>query len=158
MRQYRFRGKRVDTKEWVYGFLFELSYDGIPCLCIGIEPLSANDYGEIHQSCYEEVIPETVGQFTGLMDNSEEIAETEDKEVYEGDIVCFDYKIDGKYKGITATVKYEAGTFILTSTQLPDDYIPILEIVDFDGDCCWVDGIVSGNIHDNPELLEVSRE
>ena len=59
-REIRYRGQRVDNGEWIYGFLFELNADGSSVLCIGTEPLSANDYSEIYSSCYGEVIPETV--------------------------------------------------------------------------------------------------
>jgi uncharacterized phage protein (TIGR01671 family) len=154
MREIKFRGKSKRTKEWVYGFLFELSYDGIPCLCIGIEPLSANDYGEIHQSCYEEVIPETVGQYTGLKDKN-------GKAIYEGDFAVN----KGKHHTVIGQIVYG---------QIPSNrdkgghqgfYIK------WQNDCCncwddwwrhdlhyWINQIeVIGNIHDNPELLEVSE-
>lgn len=85
-----------------------------------------------------EVIPETIGQFTGLHDKN-------DKEIYEGDIVlsklkrareydeilqiCFD---DGEYCG-----KDKHGSS--TSLSLLEDYHTV-EVI--------------GNIHDNPELLK----
>ena len=83
-REIKFRGKRVDNGEWVYGFLFELSYDGSSALCIGIEPLCANDYSEIYKSCYAEVIPETIGQYTGIRD-------MHGKPIYEGDAIPYHF-------------------------------------------------------------------
>ena len=64
MREVKFRGKRVDNDEWVYGWYSE-------------------DYGyaEIltkYNDC--EVILETVGQYTGLRDRNA-------SKIYEGDIV-----------------------------------------------------------------------
>lgn len=64
-REIKFRGKRIDNKKWVYGFLADEDY--------------INDIDSIDLSSIEVDI-DTVGQFTGLFDKN-------GKEIYEGDII-----------------------------------------------------------------------
>lgn len=123
-----FRGKRVDNGEWVYGFYFQkqnpLSSDGLPIThCISDIP----PFGY-------EVIPETVGQFTGLYDKN-------GKRIFDRDILSFE-----TMRGtISFTVYYdeECGVW----QPFGDSYCG------FDPK----DVEVIGNIHDNPELMEEKR-
>lgn len=77
MREIKFRGKRRDNGEWVYGYLYVQRKTSVqkiytvPC----IQVLEYDYY-----SISYEVIPETVGQYINKKDSAH-------KEMYEGDRV-----------------------------------------------------------------------
>lgn len=59
MREYKFRGKRIDNGQWVYGYLFKI-WD--KCYILWG---TTNDGPNM-----TEVDPETIGQYTGLHDKN----------------------------------------------------------------------------------------
>ena len=144
MRDILFRGKRVDNGEWVEGYLFD---DGIVdskrmfigSLVITEHKGQGEDVWDIGHAFYE-VIPETVGQYTGLTDKNE-------KKIFEGDIVdCWSEGVNAQgtvqQRKDGLWIIYPAWQKHIMWGLCPDEYShTTVEVI--------------GNIHDNPELLEV---
>lgn len=149
MRPIKFRGKRVDTGKWVYGS-YHKHIDITPGPLVGriddihVHPLIIKDgFSDWNMPRGMEaikVIPETVGQFTGLYD-------CEKKEIYEDDIVhCID--MDGEE--YVTTVRYDGYAPVIDVNGRDYDYSVIGWAIDVD-----IEEVqVIGNIHDNPDLLK----
>jgi uncharacterized phage protein (TIGR01671 family) len=134
MREILFRGKRKNNGEWVYG---GFTLDAIDCPRITVKD------GE--GLLFPEVIPETVGQYTGLTDKNS-------KKIFEGDVI--EYFDDCGYI-YTAPVVWGGESY--PAFDIEDEIFEcansIVELLD-DGDA---NVKVIGNIHDNPELLGAER-
>ena len=126
-REILFRGK-TSAGEWVEGYYLNRSNEKEDIHCI-MEKYPA--------TVGKRVIPETVGQFTGLYDKN-------GKKIFEGDIIKYPY-----HKSYNV-IAFENGAFGYTTKRFE-----CFRSFD-DGE----DGIaadlaeVIGNIHDNPELLK----
>lgn len=122
MREIIFRGKRTDNGKWI---------EGDVCRWLDATYALANNVDSYARTSFE-VIPETVGQYTGLTDKN-------GTKIFEGDI-C---KHRSNYSDniVISTVVYENGHFLaLVDKHSGFELSEKLEVI--------------GNIHDNPELLK----
>lgn len=143
-REVLYRGKREDSTEWVYGWCCMYPFGRWPLKAAIIPSEKANE-GHFE---FVEVIPETVGQYTGLMDKN-------GKKIFEGDIVhLYGDKCDSNLRCVNynAFVVFRDGGFCGIDGT-PDNYS--LRRYSFALGELYCE--VIGNIHDNPELLEESQ-
>lgn len=159
MRESLFRGKRKDNGEWIEG---DLLHDRF----IFPDEKICRIYNEESKLTHIQdiVIPETIGQYTGLNDNTKwekltkeeqlewlknhSVEEWNGKKIFEGDIVKNSCLL-GKVVYATSQDGFDgiAGFMI-------DDVFDGLQ--NYNG--FWHLVEVIGNIYDNPELLKVEEE
>lgn len=138
MREIIFRGQKVDNGEWVYGFL---------CCANIIDDWTPHKWedeeGNTGEYCTTErykVIPETIGQFTGLTDKN-------GKKIFEGDIVA-----------TTRTFAHCNRIYEVRFSEARCGWFPFAS---GDGCGCCENEVecpeyveIIGNIYDNKDLLE----
>lgn len=144
MREIKFRGKNLNTKEWVYGDLLQWN-DGETA--IGVHGQFIDDGYHFNEN-YDKtpyVDETTVGQYTGLKDKN-------GKEIYEGDIIS----VNGKYPKLIRYIDEWASYCLANLTDLDCDLKT--RYWHQVSPCWWTDYKreikVIGNVYDNPELLK----
>lgn len=147
IREILFRGKRKDNKEWVYGnYVYDKRYNR-HYIYTG-EYTDSGHFQEPNYLTRYEVIPETVGQYTGLTDKN-------GTKIFEGDIVK-------THSDLYGVVVYEnsfddefecdvCGWFWKGKDESGSAYN--LSLSDM-----WDGHTVIGNLHDNPELMKGGNE
>lgn len=164
MREIKFRGRRLDNGEWVYGYFIKLS-DGV---CRIFSPMKDTTQGEFYNW---QVDPATVGQFTGHRDKK-------GREIYEGDILRREwcYRNDPEYddRGEITGYNYERTGHIIAPVAFAPcagfhtkggysvmhnpgaDELSLL--------ACTINklkaakSVIIGNIYDHPELTKAPKQ
>lgn len=141
MRKIKFRGKNKDGV-WHYGGYVE--YLGKPRI------VNEDNDGPLYALVPKQVIPETTGQFTGLLDCN-------GKEIYEGDIML-------NKNAKVFVIVYRGGGFCAMSPReycldlagcscTISDPLGERQSSDYFQEQCWV----IGNVHERSELLDVAE-
>lgn len=154
MREILFRGKRIDNGEWITGGIFQQKADDVKDEVVYIIDNSSNDVDWAHR-----IIPETVGQFTGVTDKK-------GNRVFEGSIFRYEPHFTTE-KACLGIVKYR-NTYDRQRACNDCGFViewqhePLLtlreDLLYWCGD--GKSASVIGNIHDmndNPKLLEVQE-
>lgn len=135
MREILFRGKRTDNSEWVEGYFCGKVNETIF--------LPATESAQIIDKdlFWHEVIPETVGQYTGLSDSK-------GRKIFEGDIVKGHLHSAWSHNIEICDIAYGKSGFEsrMHINGLDSDYYSHKVLFSKDVE-------VIGSIYDNPELL-----
>ena len=137
MREIKFRGKRKDNNEWIYGFLWK-SID--PCK-------EKTEYrGSFIQTgtnidIWYEVYPESVGEYAGLPDKNV-------KEIFEGDVInysCAEYH-DPEISCTPDVIDSGQGEIYYLKSAYE------IKGAEFPPDCYELE--IIGNIYENPDIYK----
>ncbi|HDT9439828.1 TPA: hypothetical protein REC00_002094 [Listeria monocytogenes] len=131
MREIEFRAKVKRSLQleqikngWIHGGIFE---NKIISRNMNEDSICAGFCSEV------EIMPETVGQFTGLKDKN-------GKKIFEGDIGW------DEHNECYGVVKFKEGKFLYVWENIAEDLWEVADSIE-----------IYGNIHENPELLEVAE-
>ena len=135
MREILFRGKRIDSGEWVEGYfvnLWLMHYQKH-------QPIITDNNAVSY-----DVDPSTVGQYTGLTDKN-------GKKIFEGDIV----DASNEWWYASGPAGHDSPVILV---EWSNDLCGFKPFANYDCDCgVYISAEnceVIGNIHDNPELLK----
>lgn len=150
--RYLYRGKRIDNREWVEGFLFMVN--DVPYILphhkTG-QPIHADNL----LKTVVEVLEDTICQCTGLKDKNGKL-------IWGNDIVSFEdtgeegyeykegFDFVNKAKVEFAEGRWSLTDFVSDNSGVMDEMYDHAEFMEF-----WQYCEVIGNKFDNPELLEV---
>lgn len=141
MRENLFRGKRKDNGEWVYGDLSLYSEPGE--IEIAYPTMVEDEEFNLHETFdYAAVDWVTVGQYICVNDKN-------DTKIFEGDILLIHNDYNGDRNPFPALVGFAEGSFVTWGerrcgyTTFDSWNTPLV----------WWE--VIGNIHDNPELIDM---
>lgn len=142
-REIKFRGKKIDTQQWVYGG-FHLHEKVQLCgLSLTKEDAEKNkvhlivsdkmaDWNMPKDIEAHTIIPDTIGQFTGVVDKN-------GKEIYEDDILTQgekNYMVSFRNGGFWIINHYGTAAYQLCKGEIDEFEFEVI-----------------GNIHDNPDLI-----
>ena len=132
MKYYLTRGKRLDTGEWIYGVLLQKPDGSL--------------YIVMNQKNYA-VDPDTVGRYTGLRDRM-------NAQIFHAHILHVVIPSGSK----DSFDDYDVGYVVLHNDKYCLQTVrmsrPLQPLLDW---CDWCRVEIIGNIHDNPEVLQVFR-
>ena len=136
------RGKRKDNDEWAYGDIAHIEdrifvsyYNNCELKQFINDEVTSNNITLVGIFPFVEVIPETVGQYTGLQANG--------KKIFEGDII----KISGRSSFYSeVTYSEDSASYWVENKNL--EYFAELDSIK----PLFIE--VVGNVIDNPELLK----
>lgn len=136
-REVIFRGKKANDGEWVFGDLVQ-DKDQDKCFIHYFE--YCNNNGTLERTeLFEEVLKNTVGQFSGISESRNLKGKYIKNKIYDGDLIYS----DGWEEENLSIVNFEDGKFIsYNKSKFENENLE---------DKLWP--IIAGNIYDNSELL-----
>lgn len=147
-REILFRGKRASNGNWIEGYFVLLAINE------GLKHAihTGTDEGRF---ILFEVIPETVGQFTGLCDKN-------GNKIFEGDILKATYTEQRQYQGVSYQDEHSCVEEVIYNEKsacfmlkIMCEDVPLYRPLHNFGSLANIKELeVIGNIYDNPELLE----
>ena len=142
IREVIFRGKRTDNGEWIEGSLLGIDWCDKPST-YSIAPNTP-------VSVFYSVLPETVGQYTGLTDKN-------GKRIFEGDILKSTRKIID-YADVGFSISHYDEEDIGIVEWRKDGFMIAHKSGTWARSFYGSENYVIGNIHDNPEILKGGGE